>query len=83
MPPGIPKSGPRPPRLHGADLVFAVRSRLVKGYPQTGGVPKFEQAKRDVNALLGEIEMLRKMLKDQEAAFDLATSRLAQVGAGR
>lgn len=60
------RRAPAPPRLHGAELVFAVRSRLIKGYPQTGGIPRFEQAKRDVNALLGEIELL--------------TGRLAQVG---
>jgi hypothetical protein len=54
---------PAPPRLFGPDLLADVRSRLSRGYPtspHSQGV-RFELAKRDVNALLGEI-----MLRDQE-----------------
>lgn len=52
---------PRPasPRLFGPQLLAAVRSRLARGYPtspHSHGV-RFELAKRDVNALLGELEL--------------------------
>ena len=56
---------PVPPRLFGPDLLAAVRVRLMKGYPVSGTTryqsARFELAKRDVNAHLGEI-----ILKDQE-----------------
>lgn len=49
---------PRPPRLQGADLIRAVRGRLIRDYGNGSLKLRLHDAKSDIFALLCEVERL-------------------------
>lgn len=71
-----PKKVPRTPLPRGPELLTAIRNRMQFNYQPGLASTRFVLAKRDVNALLGEIEMRDKRIAHLEEELSIVNDEL-------